>query len=73
MVAGTMDKVDIARVEPISDPEDGSLNSCKARETGRLCNFGKSGRPQGAARPKTRPCISRPNDVKCQKGGLSHV
>ena len=36
MVAGTMDKVDIARVEPISDPEDGSLNSCKARATGRM-------------------------------------
>ncbi len=36
MVAGTMDSVDMASVEPISEPEDGSLNSCKASDTGRI-------------------------------------
>ncbi len=35
-VAGTMDKVDMAKVEPISEPEEGSLNSCSARDTGRM-------------------------------------
>lgn len=35
-VAGTMDRVDMASVEPISEPEEGSLNSCRARETGRM-------------------------------------
>lgn len=36
MVAGTMDRVDMASVEPISEPEEGSLNSCNASETGRM-------------------------------------
>ncbi len=27
MVAGTMDRVDMASVEPMSEPEDGSLNN----------------------------------------------
>ena len=36
MVAGMMDRVDMARVDPMSDPEEGSLNSCSARETGRM-------------------------------------
>ncbi|MFR5782085.1 MAG: hypothetical protein ACLUEK_09700 [Oscillospiraceae bacterium] len=62
---------DKPRIAPAPQPGKIRPFPGQARETGRLCNF-KSGRPQ-AARGKTRPCISCPNDVKCQKGGLSHV
>jgi len=31
-----MDRVDMARVDPMSDPEEGSLNSCRAREISRM-------------------------------------
>ena len=36
IVAGTMDRVDMAKVAPISEPEEGSLKSCRARATGRM-------------------------------------